>query len=94
MTTIISFLLSFIMTFGLYPKTVMVNTVTPEPDQTCIVEFIDCNGDGWEYASDDCDFEPGECYTLIMYSNRTSTIYDDIILIVRYERIDLLMEAA
>lgn len=76
-----------------YPTilTVIAAQNAPEENESC-VEFKSC--DGFMYHTDVADgsVSEGECYQTIMYSNETTDPADDMIMTLRYQRIDLLPE--
>lgn len=53
------------------------------------VFFIDCYNRFYGMGIQDGDIYPGEFYTAIMYNNATSITSDDIIVKIKYCRIDL-----
>ena len=92
MTTIIAYLLTLISVFGLYPSTFIVRDVVPLENENWNLYLEDSNGEVWVYESEDGDCEPGDWYSAIMYDNGTPEIYDDAILKLHYERLDLILD--
>ncbi len=90
MTTIIAYLMTIISVFGLYPSTFIVRDVVPLENENWNLYLEDSNGEIWIYESEDGDTEPGDYYSAIMYDNGTPQVYDDAILKLHYERLDLL----
>ena len=80
MTNIITFILVFISTFGLYPQTMKVSEVNLSMD-TIVLE--DETGNIWEWE-DELDLQENDVVSCIMYDNGTKNIVeDDWILILR-----------
>lgn len=65
-----------------YPKDAIVTEIDLENDTFTVTDF---GGDDWVIEGVE-DWEKGDKIGLIMYNNMTTeTIYDDIVLTVRYE---------
>lgn len=55
--------------------------------------MTDCNGNTFTYWLDDMDIEVGDYYSAVMEDcGKRNWIYDDEIVSIRYERVDLLEE--
>ena len=68
-------------TISIYPNAGRIESVDEKTDTFCIV---DDNGDIWEMYGIE-DFQEGDYVGMIMDTNGTeNTIYDDIILTVKY----------
>lgn len=92
MTSIIAYLMALISIFGLYPSTFIVRDVVETENETYLLYLEDSNSEIWIYESEDGDTEPGDWYSAIMYNNGTDEIYDDAILKLHYERLDLIID--
>lgn len=55
------------------------------------IQFINCNGHIYEMENTIGDIYTDEYYALTMYNNNTQQINDDIIINIKYVRIDKLM---
>lgn len=51
--------------------------------------FTDCNNNVYSTGIVDGDIFPGDFYTAIVYTNKTVFVYDDIIVKIKYCRVDL-----
>lgn len=61
-------------------------------DTVCVI-LQDCLGFTYHYDTQNGDIWEGEYYTAILDNNNTEYIMDDIVLKIKYERVDLLMRA-
>lgn len=83
MQTAISIALSIIATLGLYPKTLVVQSVKPE-SENYIVEFVDAQDRIWIWEDENGDMDRGDVYSAIMYDCGTQNVRDDAIVTIRY----------
>ncbi len=72
---------------NLYPLSAVVVSLDEEND---IVAVEDCVGFVWEFTGIE-DWSVGDGCSMIMNNNGTNVIFDDEIVVVHYERFDLLM---
>ena len=80
MRIILSVLLSVIAALGLYPTAATVTEIDRTAD---IVTVEDAAGQLWSFATAD-DWQIGDLAALLMWDSGTESIYDDVILSVRY----------
>ena len=80
MVSIVSWLMSFIMMFGIYSQTFVVTDVDYKTD---IVQMEDFNGNIWSFKGCE-DWLEGDVCSAILWDNDTDIIYDDVILTTRY----------
>lgn len=66
-----------------YPNVFKVENIT-DLDNGYLIQFVDENGNNWNYVSGDGDIYTGETYAVIMYDNETPKIYDDEIVKLKY----------
>lgn len=64
----------------LYAKTAIIYELDRDND---IVYVSDSNGEAWSFMGCE-DYEIGDYVSMIMYTNNTKSIYDDMIVSVRY----------
>lgn len=65
---------------NIYAKTAIIYDFDYENDT---VYISDSNGEAWSFTGIE-DYQIGDYVSMIMYDNDTSSIYDDIIISVRY----------
>lgn len=75
---------------NIYSNIMLVDKCFYNADGTATVQFINSNGFVFGYKNNNQDISKGEYYSITMYTNDTNSIYDDIILNIKYERIDIL----
>lgn len=76
-----------------YAKVMVVDAVQYNPEDGAEIAFVDCNGLVYRCRSMDGDIYPGDVYTCTMDKNGTQDdVRDDIIIGIKYERIDLLIK--
>lgn len=90
MTTIIAYLMTLISVFGLYPSAFIVRDVVPLENGNYNLYLEDSRNEIWIYENPDGDIDPGDYFSAIMYNNGTPQVYDDAILKIHFERIDLI----
>lgn len=64
----------------IYPQAFVVSEVNYEENT---ILLVDCNGEGWIWEGIE-DYEVGDIIAAIMDDSETKTIYDDIIVMIRY----------
>lgn len=79
--------------YGTYSKLMRVVACQYGDNYTACVTFVDCMGFEYHLDLNDSDISPGEYYTCTLSNNGTEFIVDDIVLKIKYERVDLLMDA-
>ena len=65
----------------IYPQVFVIEEIHHNKN---IIVFSDYNHNIWEWIGDPEDFEVGDVIAAAMSNNSTKTIYDDIILEIRY----------
>lgn len=80
----LNLIMALAMSGTIYSKSAVVTDIIHERDCHTI-ELTDKSGNVWMYESEDGDIDLGDEMALTMYDNETKTIYDDIIVSVRYE---------
>lgn len=71
-------LFALMMGCHLYPTTAIITDIHEE-----VVTVTGLNGEAWSFVGAE-DYEVGDVCSMIMSDNKTQTIYDDEIMIVRY----------
>lgn len=64
----------------IYPQAFVVSEVNYEENT---ILLVDCNGEGWIWEGIE-DYGVGDIIAAIMDDSETETIYDDIIVMIRY----------
>lgn len=78
-------LLTLILSTGIYSNAGVVTDINLETDTVTATDF---NGHEWQFT-DVSDWEIGDGISMVMYSNGTKGIEDDIILRTRYHRLEI-----
>lgn len=64
----------------IYPQAFVISEVNYEENT---ILLVDCNGEGWIWEGIE-DYGVGDIIAAIMDDSKTETIYDDIIIMIRY----------
>ena len=73
-----------------YSREFIIDNIVENGDE-CILYLRDCNGFIFEYETQTDDLYKNDIVSCVLYDNETDLIFDDIILNLRYERPDLLL---
>lgn len=73
-------MICYVASAEIYPQAFVVSEVSYEENTILLVDY---NGEGWLWKGIE-DYEVGDIIAAIMDDNETETIYDDIIVIIRY----------
>lgn len=80
MIMLCAMMIGLVASAEIYPQVFVVSEVNYE-DNTILL--VDCNEEGWIWEGIE-DYDIGDIVASIIDDNETETIYDDIIVMVRY----------